>query len=112
MRWQPFDCHAHTIFSDGALTIEQVVERAASLNVVPSVADHVSRDVARAVDSVEDVQGYLPAREEHDVLRGGEFCWHDSLWREIPDDLVARFTHRLGSRPPTPRSQEGPPPRL
>jgi len=97
MSWQHVDCHAHTIFSDGALTIEQVVERAASLNVVPSVADHVSRDVARAVDSVEDVRRYLTALEEHDVLRGGEFCWHDSLWREIPDDLVARFTHRLGS---------------
>jgi len=97
MSWQPVDCHAHTIFSDGALTIEQVVERAASLNVVPSVADHISHDVARAVDSVEAAQAYLTALEEHDVLRGGEFCWHDSLWRELPEDLVARFTHRLGS---------------
>jgi histidinol phosphatase-like PHP family hydrolase len=97
MSWQPTDCHAHTIFSDGALTIEQVVERAASLNVVPSVADHISRDVARAVDSVERAREYIAALEEHDVLRGGEFCWHDSLWRELLDDLVARFTHRLGS---------------
>jgi histidinol phosphatase-like PHP family hydrolase len=97
MSWQPTDCHAHTIFSDGALTIEQVVERAASLNVVPSVADHISRDVARAVDSVERAREYIAALDEHDVLRGGEFCWHDSLWRELPDDLVARFTHRLGS---------------
>jgi len=97
MSWRPVDCHAHTIFSDGALTIEQVVERAVSLNVVPSVADHISRDVARAVDSVEAAQAYLTALEDHDVLRGGEFCWHDSLWRELPEDLVARFTHRLGS---------------
>jgi len=98
MSWRPpVDCHAHTIFSDGALTIEQVVERAASLNVVPSVADHISRDVARAVASVDAARSYLTALEEHDVLRGGEFCWHDSLWRELPDDLVARFTHRLGS---------------
>ena len=21
---------------------------------------------------------------EYDVLRGGEFCWHDALWRELP----------------------------
>jgi putative hydrolase len=97
MSWQPVDCHAHTRFSDGALTIAQVVERAASLNVFPSVADHVSHDVARAVDSIEAVREYLVALEEYDVLRGGEFCWHDSLWRELPDDLVARFTHRLGS---------------
>ena len=97
MSWRPTDCHAHTIFSDGALTIEQVVERAASLNVMPSVADHISRDVARAVDSVEAVREYIEALENYDVLRGGEFCWHDSLWRELPDDLVARFTHRLGS---------------
>ena len=97
MSWRPVDCHAHTIFSDGALTIEQVVERAASLSVVPSVADHISRDVARAVDSVESARRYIDALEEHDVLRGGEFCWHDSLWRELPDELVARFTHRLGS---------------
>ncbi len=97
MSWQPVDCHAHTIFSDGALTIEQVVERATLLNVVPSVADHISRDVARAVDSVEATREYIAALEEYDVLRGGEFCWHDSLWRELPDDLVARFTHRLGS---------------
>ena len=93
----PVDCHAHTNFSDGALTIAQVVERAASLNVFPSVADHISRDVACAVDSVDAAREYIAALEEYDVLRGGEFCWHDSLWRELPDDLVARFTHRLGS---------------
>jgi len=97
MSWRPVDCHAHTNFSDGALTIAQVVERAALLNVVPSVADHISHDVARAVDSVESAREYIAALEEYDVLRGGEFCWHDSLWRELPDDLVARFTHRLGS---------------
>jgi histidinol phosphatase-like PHP family hydrolase len=97
MSWQPVDCHAHTNFSDGALTIAQVVERAALLNVVPSVADHISHDVARAVDSVESAREYIAALEEYDVLRGGEFCWHDSLWRELPDDLVVRFTHRLGS---------------
>jgi histidinol phosphatase-like PHP family hydrolase len=97
MSWRPVDCHAHTNFSDGALTIAQVVERAASLNVVPSVADHISRDVARAVDSVDAAFDYIAALEQYDVLRGGEFCWHDSLWRELPEDLVARFTHRLGS---------------
>lgn len=97
MSWQPVDCHAHSTFSDGALTIPQVVERAAALNVQPSVADHISRDVARAISSIDEVRGYLDELEQYEVLRGGEFCWHDSLWRELPDDLVRRFTHRLGS---------------
>jgi histidinol phosphatase-like PHP family hydrolase len=97
MSWQPVDCHAHSTFSDGALTIPQVVERAAALNVQASVADHISRDVARAISSVDEVRGYLDELERYEVLRGGEFCWHDSLWRELPDDLVRRFTHRLGS---------------
>jgi histidinol phosphatase-like PHP family hydrolase len=97
MSWRPVDCHAHSTFSDGALTIPQVVERAAALNVQPSVADHISRDVARSITSIEQVRAYLDELDRYDVLRGGEFCWHDSLWRELPPDLVRRFTHRLVS---------------
>jgi histidinol phosphatase-like PHP family hydrolase len=50
-----------------------------------------------AVRTVDEVREYLDELETHDVLRGGEFCWHDALWRELPEDLVRRFTHRLGS---------------
>jgi len=96
-RWQPVDCHAHSQFSDGALTIDEMVERAAALGVYPSVADHISRDVAKTIDSVDEVRVYLDTLERYDVLRGGEFCYHDHLWREIPPDLVRRFTHRVGS---------------
>jgi histidinol phosphatase-like PHP family hydrolase len=95
--WQPVDCHAHSTFSDGALTVAQVVERAAALGVVPSVADHISRDVSRTIDSLDGIRAYLDELERWPVLRGGEFCYHDSLWREVPDDLVRRFTHRVGS---------------
>jgi histidinol phosphatase-like PHP family hydrolase len=95
--WQPVDCHAHSTFSDGTLTVEQIVARASTLGVRPSVSDHVSRDVAKAIDSVDAVRDYLDVLDRHDVLRGGEFCWHDDLWREIPADVVARFTHRIGS---------------
>jgi histidinol phosphatase-like PHP family hydrolase len=97
MNWQPVDCHAHSTFSDGALAISEVVERAAALGVRPSVSDHISRDVSKTIGSVDAVRRYLDALDQYDVLRGGEFCYHDSLWREIPDDLVARFTHRIGS---------------
>ncbi|HEX4681504.1 MAG TPA: hypothetical protein VH277_02275 [Gemmatimonadaceae bacterium] len=97
MTWQPVDCHAHSTFSDGALTIDEVVERAAALGVVPSIADHISRDVSKTIGSVDEVRVYLDALERRPVLRGGEFCFHDNLWRELPDNLVRRFTHRVGS---------------
>jgi len=97
MTWQPVDCHAHSTFSDGALSVAEVVDRAASLGVRPSLADHISRDVARSITTVEQVQAYLDTLDQFDVLRGGEFCWHDSLWRELPESLVRRFSHRLGS---------------
>ena len=91
------DTHAHTTFSDGALSVEQLIATVTARGVRPSVADHCSRDVRGALHTVEQIRGYLDELERHDVLRGGEFCWHDSLWRELPDDLAARFTHRIGS---------------
>lgn len=97
MTWQPVDCHAHSTFSDGQLTIPELVERAATMGVTPSVTDHISRDVARSITSVDGVRVYLDTLDQFDVLRGGEFCWHDALWRDLPADLVRRFTHRVGS---------------
>ena len=97
MTWQPVDCHAHTSMSDGALDVDGLVARARERGVRPSVADHISRDVSGSIKSVEGVREYLDTLDGYPVLRGGEFCWHDSLWREIPPALVARFTHRVGS---------------
>jgi histidinol phosphatase-like PHP family hydrolase len=97
MTWQPVDCHAHTTMSDGTLSVAALVARAHALGVQPSVADHISHDVARALKSVDAVRAYLDTLDHYDVRRGGEFCWHDTLWRELPPDLVPRFTHRLGS---------------
>ena len=91
------DAHAHTTFSDGILSVEQLISRVTALGVRPGVADHCSRDVRGAIHSVDGVRGYLDELERHDVLRGGEFCWHDNLWRELPEGLASRFTHRLGS---------------
>jgi histidinol phosphatase-like PHP family hydrolase len=95
--WTPLDCHAHTTFSDGELSVDELIERAHGLGVRPSVSDHISSYMDSAVRSVDQVRAYLETLAERDVMRGGEFCWHDSLWREIPDELVRRFTHRLGS---------------
>jgi histidinol phosphatase-like PHP family hydrolase len=95
--WRPTDCHAHSRHSDGALTVAEVVQRAGALGTRASVSDHISRDAPTVVDSPAAVIDYLDDLEQYPVLRGGEFCWHDSLWRELPPDTVRRFTHRLGS---------------
>jgi histidinol phosphatase-like PHP family hydrolase len=97
MSWQPVDCHAHTTLSDGALAPERLVERVRARGVRPSIADHVSTDVALSVRTVAEARHYLDTIESLGVYRGAEFCWHDSLWRELPDDLMDRFTHRIGS---------------
>ncbi|MDQ6888376.1 MAG: hypothetical protein M3068_13975 [Gemmatimonadota bacterium] len=97
MSWQPIDCHAHTTLSDGALTPAELVTAVRERGVRPSIADHCSTDVRYAVKTLDALREYLDELERHDVARGGEFCWHDSLWRELPDDLASRFTHRIGS---------------
>ena len=97
MAWKPVDCHAHSTMSDGALDVPQLIERVTGRGVRPSVSDHISRDVTGAVDSIDAIRAYLDQLERYPIARGGEFCWHDALWRERPDDLAGRFTHRLGS---------------
>lgn len=97
MAWTPVDCHAHSTMSDGALDVPVLIERVRARGVRPSVSDHISRDVAGALKSIDDVRVYLAELERHAVARGGEFCWHDSLWRELPADLACRFTHWIGS---------------
>ena len=97
MSWSPRDCHAHTTMSDGVLDAAQLVETVTEKGVRPSVSDHISRDLARSVRTVEAVASYLEVLERYPVGRGGEFCWHDTLWRELPDELVSRFTHWIGS---------------
>jgi len=97
MAWKPVDCHAHSTMSDGVLAVPDLIERVTGRGVRPSVSDHISRDVTGAVSSLDGIRYYLDELDQHDVARGGEFCWHDSLWRELPDELSARFTHKLGS---------------
>ncbi|HET9797783.1 MAG TPA: hypothetical protein VFP90_07340 [Gemmatimonadaceae bacterium] len=97
MTWRPVDCHAHSTHSDGALSVAEVVELAHDRGVRPTVSDHISRDAPTVVDSPRAVEAYLDDLDEFDVLRGGEFCWHDALWRELPPSTVRRFTHRVGS---------------
>ena len=100
--WRPRDCHAHTTFSDGALTPAALVGVAGERGVRPSIADHCSRDVALAVKDVDAFRRYVTAldavRAAHPELAiSGEFCWHDDLWRELPPALWARLSHAVGS---------------
>lgn len=98
MTWLPLDCHAHSTLSDGALTPEELIARAAELEVRPSICDHVSGDVSPAVRTRPQVAFYLDELEKYENIgRGGEFCWHDPLWRQLPEEMVKRFTHRVGS---------------
>src|SRR5205085_3091793 len=53
MTWKPVDCHAHSTMSDGALDVAAIVERARELGVRPSISDHVSHDVAKAIAAVD-----------------------------------------------------------
>jgi putative hydrolase len=91
------DCHAHTTMSDGDLSVVELIDRVRERGVTPAVADHLSQDVSRGVGSVDGIERYLDELERHDVLRGGEFCHHDTLWRELPREIRARFTHAVGS---------------
>jgi len=95
--WRPTDCHAHTRHSDGKLTVAELVARANELGVRPSVSDHISCAVAKGVRSVVAVNAYLDDIARYPVLSAGEFCWHDTLWRDMPAETARRFTHRLGS---------------
>jgi histidinol phosphatase-like PHP family hydrolase len=99
-RWRPRDCHAHSTWSDGDLPLGDLVATVRARNVLPSVSDHITRDSTRSLATVESVRDYLDGAEAlglEDLGVAGEFCWHDPLWRELPDDVVSRFTHRLGS---------------
>lgn len=97
MTWTPFDCHAHTTWSDGHLELEQALAVARARGVRPSVADHVSHDVVGAIKSLERLEAYLDALASHDCGRSAEYCWHDPLWRAVPPALDARFSHTVGS---------------
>ncbi len=100
--WRPRDCHAHTTFSDGALTPSALVGVAGELGVLPSIADHCSRDVTQAVKDVDAFRRYVTAldalRAAHpELAASGEFCWHDGLWRDLPAALWSRLDHAVGS---------------
>ena len=61
MTWLPVDCHAHTVFSDGTLDPAALAAVVRGRGVRPSVADHISTDVAYAVKSVAAMREYLDA---------------------------------------------------
>jgi histidinol phosphatase-like PHP family hydrolase len=94
--WQPLDCHAHSTCSDGVLSPDDVIAAAGARGVRGTVSDHASRDVKFSLKSVAEVEEY-EALIAHLPYRSAEFCSHDSLWRELTDVQLGRFTHRIGS---------------
>lgn len=92
------DLHVHTTMSDGDLPLAEVVALARERGVRVGIADHVStRNARRFVSSLDALDRYLEAVEAAPVYRSAEFCWCDTLWAEIPDEVMARFDYRVGS---------------
>jgi len=92
------DLHCHTTMSDGRLPLERVVEVARERGVQVGIADHVStRNPALMVATREELDDYLAAIEAAPVFRSAEFCWCDTLWRELPEEVMRRFDYRIGS---------------
>jgi histidinol phosphatase-like PHP family hydrolase len=92
------DLHSHTTMSDGALPLDEVVRLAAERGVKIGIADHVStRNPERFVSTEEKLRRYLDALDAAPVFRAAEFCWCDSFYATIPDELMRRFDYRIGS---------------
>jgi histidinol phosphatase-like PHP family hydrolase len=91
------DLHCHTAMSDGHLTLAQVVEVAARRGVQVGIADHVSTRHRLFVRTRGEVERYLDALDGAPVFRSAEFCWCDTLWRDLPDEVMDRFDYRIGS---------------
>jgi histidinol phosphatase-like PHP family hydrolase len=92
------DLHSHTTMSDGSLPLDEVVRLAAERGVAIGIADHVSRrNPERFVSTEAKLRRYLDALDAVPVFRAAEFCWCDSFYSEIPDELMRRFDYRIGS---------------
>lgn len=92
------DLHCHTTFSDGALSLAEVVDAARSRGVQVGIADHLStRNAEQFVATPAEVGAYLEALEAAPVFRAAEFCWCDTLWRDLPPETLARLDYRVGS---------------
>lgn len=93
-----YDLHAHTTMSDGDLPLERVAELARERGVIIGIADHVStRNTERFVATAEAVRRYQDALEGAPVLRSAEFCWCDTIWTDLPGEVMDRFDYRIGS---------------
>lgn len=91
------DLHCHTTMSDGRLPLARVVEVAAERGVEVGIADHVSTRSDWFVSTREKVDAYLDAIDAAPVLRSAEFCWCDTMWKELPREVMDRFDYRIGS---------------
>lgn len=92
------DLHVHTTMSDGALSLDEVVEIAGSLGVTVGIADHVSsRNARQFVATGEALDRYLGALERAPVFRAAELCWCDPFGAALPAEVNDRLDYRIGS---------------
>ena len=92
------DLHCHTTMSDGRLSLARVMEVAAERGVQVGIADHVSTsNPEMMIATRKELDDYLDAIEAAPVFRSAEFCWCDTLWRDLPDEVMRRFDYRIGS---------------
>jgi histidinol phosphatase-like PHP family hydrolase len=84
--------------SDGHLPLARVVEMARERGIQVGIADHVStRNPGFMISTLGEVRAYQDALEDAPVFRSGEFCWCDTLWKELPGEVMDRFDYRIGS---------------
>ena len=99
MTWQPVDCHAHSTFSDGELSVAAAGRARRSLASGPASPTTSRRDVSQSASHSVADGPRIPrrARALRRAARRRVLLARLALARAARAISVRRFTHRLGS---------------